>query len=98
MEMNSKVSGSKDDWLTQLGPPFTPPLKVQVNGLLLSSELPPVVARMRKFLRLGSLTLQVLSATWFFWLPLAGGLVSRVVPLLSPKRPMSWVTSIPLSA
>jgi hypothetical protein len=56
-----------------------------VNGLLPSSALPPVVARMRKFLRLGSLVAQVSSATQFCWLPLAGGPVCRKVP----KRPTS---------
>src|SRR6266568_9142218 len=51
-----------------------------------SSTYPPVVARMRKFLRVGSLTLQVLSGTQLFVPPLkelAGGPVCRKVP----KRP-----------
>src|SRR2546425_10582595 len=51
----------------------------------------PVVARMRKFLRVGSLTLQRVSATQLGWLGLVAGGPNR---LKVPERPAGWLFNI----
>src|SRR5438477_12062237 len=102
MEMNSSVSGLSFGLV--FGKLAQPAGGVGWNlvpahskGLRPSSALPPVVARMRKLRRVGSLTLQLVSDTKLTWLPVAGGPVLRVVPPLSPKRSTNWLGIIPLS-
>src|SRR6267154_5900185 len=55
---------------------------------------------MRKFLRVGSFTLHVLSATQLTWLPVAGGPVCLKVPkrpATDALTPVPWPATIPFS-